>query len=375
MSARNRETPGPVTWCGIIATTCLSLFLFQKILWLIVPFMLAISLHYLLAPLAKKIVLAGFSTSTVAALLSGAFLIVISSGMILLYPLAVANAENWQINMQNYFNGGGQAIESILRSLEKKFIFLAKADVADKVHTSLLEVGSQFSDKHISEAVITLAAWLPSLLLTPIIAYFMLKESGQLRKFIGSAVPNAYFEKTLYLMHALDNTARTYFLGLIKIAALDALIIASGLWALGLSSAWILGIIAGILGWIPYIGPLIGLSLAVMVTATDFPGNLNLIYWVFGLFALVRVLEDFVFMPFIIGKSLHIHPLLTLLMFFVGESIAGVPGLMLVVPILGIVMVIGETLEIILRDSRLKARHLYAAKLQHKLDHHDLTIE
>ena len=55
---------GPVTWCGIIGSTCLLLFLFQKILWLVVPFLLALLLYYLLVPLSNKLVLAGWSTKS-----------------------------------------------------------------------------------------------------------------------------------------------------------------------------------------------------------------------------------------------------------------------------------------------------------------------
>jgi len=147
-----------------------------------------------------------------------------------------------------------------------------------------------------------------------------------------------------------------------------------GLWLLGVPSPLMLGLVAAILGWIPYIGPIIGCLLAVMVAATDLPGNMPLIYATIGLFGLLRVLDDFVLVPYVIGKNMSIHPLLTLLMFFIGEAIAGVAGLMLVIPILGIIMVIGETLEIIFRDKRLRARHNYAQMLYKRAASSDLDL-
>ena len=121
-------------------------------------------------------------------------------------------------------------------------------------------------------------------------------------------------------------------------------------------------------------GTLIGCVLAVMVTATDFPGQITLVYAVVGLFGLLRILDDFIFLPLVIGKTMSIHPLLTLLMFFIGEAIAGVAGLMLVIPILGIVMVVGETLEIIFCDTRLRARHAYARHLHKRAANADLEL-
>lgn len=368
------ESAGPVTWFAIIGVSCLLLFLFNRILWLVVPFLLGVVLYYLLLPLAKRLVLAGASVEGAALSLSGAFLLLLGGWLLVLYPWVVANAGEWQGTFLRYFEGGSSALENILTGLQHKFSFLRNGDIGESFRQNLVDIGGQFSGKHFSAAMLTLAAWLPSLLLTPLITYFLLKDSAQLRKFLGGAVPNAYFEKTLYLMYALDRTARLYFVGLLKLAALDALLLSCGLWLLGIPSALLLGVIAAVLGSIPYLGPLLGCALVLMVTATDFPANPDLIFWVMGLFGLVRLLDDFLFMPYIIGKSLHIHPLLTLLMFFVGEAIAGVAGLMLVIPILGIVMVIGETLEIIFRDTRLRARHAFAQRLQQRLDEQDLTV-
>jgi len=365
---------GPVTWCGIIVGTCLLLFLFQKILWLVVPFLLALLLYYLLAPLSNRLVLAGWSTNLAATLLSGAFLLVVVGALLLIYPRVIANADEWQSTVMRYLEGGARVIEAVLHEMQQNFSFLRKGNLSVELREKTLGYAEQFSDKHLGGVIFIVVAWLPSLILAPIIAYFLLKDGGKLRKLIGETVPNAYFEKTLYLMHALDQTARQYFVGMFKLTVIDAVFLVFGLWILGAPSPLTLGLIAAVLGWIPFIGPIIGCVLAVMVTATDFPGQISLVYAVVGLFALLRVLDDFIFMPFVIGKTMSIHPLLTVLMFFVGEAIAGVAGLMLVIPILGIVMVMGETLEIIFRDTRLKARYAYARQLHQRAANADLEL-
>jgi len=365
---------GLIAWCGIIGSTCLLLFLFQKILWLVVPFLLALLLYYLLSPLSKKLVMSGLSSDIAAAILSGAFLLMVTGGLLLIYPVVIANAGEWQHSLMRYLEGGSRVVETLVYNMQQKFSFLRHSDISVAVRDNILGFAENFSDKHLSGAILTAIAWLPSLLLAPIIAYFLLKDGARLRKFIGETIPNAYFEKTLYMMYALDRTARLYFVGMLKLAAIDAVFLISGLWLFGIPSPLTLGLIAAVLGWIPYIGPIIGCVLAIMVTASDFPGDISLVYAVIGLFALLRVLDDFVFAPYVIGKNMSIHPLLTLLMFFIGEAIAGIAGLMLVIPILGIVMVIGETLGIILRDTRLLARHTYARKLHERAANRDLEL-
>ena len=64
---------GPVVWIGIIASTCLLLFLFKKILWLVVPFLLALIIYYFLQPATQRLVLHGFHRKTAAAITGGGF--------------------------------------------------------------------------------------------------------------------------------------------------------------------------------------------------------------------------------------------------------------------------------------------------------------
>ncbi len=316
--------------------------------------------------------MSGFSSNVAAAILSGAFLLVVSIALLLIYPMIIANAGEWQHTLMRYLEGGTRAIDAFASAIQQKFSFLRNLDLSLALRENLLVFAENFSSKHLSSAIFNAIAWLPTLVLAPVIAYFILRDGASLRKFIGESVPNAYFEKTLYLMYALDRTARMYFVGMLKLALIDSLFLIGGLSLLGAPSPLLLGLIAAVLGWVPYIGPIIGCALAVMVAATDFPGDLSLIYGVTGLFALLRVLDDFIFVPYVIGKSMRIHPLLTMLMFFIGEAIAGIAGLVLVIPILAIAMVIGETLEIIFRDTRLRARHNYAKKLRHLAANQDL---
>ena len=140
--------------------------------------------------------------------------------------------------------------------------------------------------------------------------------------------------------------------------------LAAGLWLLGIPGPLALGLICAVLAWVPYVGSILGGLLVVLVAATDFPADPAMAYWAIGLFGLVRLLDDFVYMPMTIGKSLELHPLITVLMIFVGGAVAGVPGLMLVMPVLGVVMVIGETIGLIVTDPRLMARHRHAKALR-----------
>lgn len=161
---------------------------------------------------------------------------------------------------------------------------------------------------------------------------------------------------------------------MIKLTVLDTLCLAVGLWLIGVSAPFLLGVVTAVLAWVPYVGSILGCLLVVLVAATDYPGDPLVAYSAIGLFIWVRLLDDFFFMPLTIGRSLKLHPLLTVVMIFVGGAVAGVAGLMLVLPLLGVVMVLGETIGEIVTDPRLRARHAFAKHLRHRQVTRDLQL-
>jgi len=124
------------------------------------------------------------------------------------------------------------------------------------------------------------------------------------------------------------------------------------------------GLLSAVLAWVPYVGSVVGCVLVVCVAATDFPGQPMKIYGCILLFLSVRVLDDFVFLPLTVGRSLRLHPVLSVLMLFLGAAVAGPTGLVLVLPVLGVVAVIVETLLQIVTDHRLRVRFRDARQLK-----------
>ncbi len=76
--------------------------------------------------------------------------------------------------------------------------------------------------------------WLPALLLAPFLAFFFLRDGRRFLKFVGDAVPNAYFERTLYMVERVDGTARAYFQGLLKLTSSTPSCLTLGLWVIGI---------------------------------------------------------------------------------------------------------------------------------------------
>lgn len=365
---------GPVVWVAILTTTCLLLFLFQKILWLVVPFLLALMAYYLLYPAQQRLVLFGLSRDLSSVLVSGGCVAVVAVALMFLFPWFSAHFVFWQDYASRYLEGGLRFLAETLAWAERNYAFAAKAQLSDQLSRQIALLSERVAGAYLGEAVLAAAAWFPSLLLAPFLAFFFLRDGWRFKMFLSRAVPNAFFERTLYLLDQVDCTARLYFQGLLKLTVLDALCLAFGLALIGVGSPFALGLATAVLAWIPYVGSILGCLIVVLVVATDFPGDPAMAYAAIGLFVWVRLLDDFFFMQITIGRSLKLHPLVTVVMIFVGGAVAGVSGLMLVLPLLGVVMVLGATVGEIVTDPRLRARHAFAKRLVQRQATTDLYL-
>jgi predicted PurR-regulated permease PerM len=370
------ERSGPFVWIGIIGITCLLLVLLEHMLWLALPFILGTVLYYILLGPMQRLLRAGFtrnvSATLVCAVFYGASALLVLATMT--WTGSPGDADSWHKTGALYLDGGVAFVRNTMTLLEAKFPILAEMHLTSIVNKRFKAYTDNFAQRHLTSILLGAAGWLPSLLLAPFLAFFFLRDGLRFKKFLARAVPNAYFERTLFLLHQVDQTARRYFEGLLKLTVLDTIVLGFGLWVIGVSSPLLLGFISALLAWVPFVGSIVGCMMVVVVAATDAPSNPLIAYGAIVVFILARLLDDFVFMPLTLGRSLHIHPLVTVLMIFIGGALSGVAGLMLVLPLLGVVMVVGETMGRLMTNPRLRARHRYARRLRDKQASADLSV-
>lgn len=363
MASRTLST-GPIVWFATLVSTTVLLVLLRQALWFVVPFLLAIILYYMLFPAVRRLTLAGVERETSAAIVAGVFFVVAVAAMIPTLPWIAAQAVSGEEAASRYLAGGQVLIDRTLAMLESEFGFLKRMNFHEAMGKKIAEFSGPYAQDHLTDTLLQAAVALPALLLAPFLAFFFLRDGRRFLKFCADAVPNAYYERTLYMVDRVDGTARAYFQGLLKLTAIDTVCLAFGLWVIGVPGALMLGLMAAVLAWIPFVGSIIGCVIVVLVAATDFPADPWVVYASVALFLVVRLLDDFVFMPLTVGRSLHMHPLPTVVLIFIGGTVAGVPGLILVLPLAGVVMVIAGTIGGIVNDPRLRARNSFAKTLR-----------
>ncbi|HRO09751.1 MAG TPA: AI-2E family transporter [Saprospiraceae bacterium] len=180
------------------------------------------------------------------------------------------------------------------------------------------------------------------------IAFFFLKEQGLFDVMLTSMVPSAYEVQT---KQAVDDTSKLlirYFIGILLQMFIIAVIVSSGLTFIGVKNALLIGFFAAIINVIPYIGPIIGVFFAMILTISSNTGLsfytelLPLLYKVLMLFGILHLIDNFVLQPNIFSKSVKAHPLEIFIVVLMGAKIGGIMGMVLAIPSYIVIRVISK---------------------------------
>lgn len=179
--------------------------------------------------------------------------------------------------------------------------------------------------------------------LVPFISFFFLKEGHRITRKLIELVPNAYFELCLNLLHQINGQIGGYLRGQLLATSLVASLSVSGLFFIDMPYYLPLGLLAGFANMIPFLGPLIGIiSASIVALATV--GKMALVGKVVVVFLIVQVVDNILVQPTVLAKSVEMHPLVVLFVVMVGSQLMGIVGMLIAVPLTGILKVSTQTI-------------------------------
>lgn len=179
--------------------------------------------------------------------------------------------------------------------------------------------------------------------LVPFIVFYMLKDIVLFKKAVWYITPRKWRRSGIELLKDIDESLGNYLRGQLFVCIIISVVASAALWISGISYPLLLGSVIGITNFIPYFGPIIGAVPAVIVASTI---SMKMVIIVGIIIFCLQFLEGNILSPLIVGKSLHMHPVVIILALLVGEEIAGVIGLIMAVPVLAILRVIVTHLKL-----------------------------
>lgn len=179
--------------------------------------------------------------------------------------------------------------------------------------------------------------YLPWLILVPILSFFMLKDAQQFAEELVALLPGPRLQRRANrLLIDISKTLAAYIRAQITSCLLIGTIVSAGLMILGVPYAVVIGAMAGVLEFIPMVGPLIAITAAFLIALIN-SVQLGLVVLLFMI--VLRIAQDYIIYPRIIGQGIKMHPLLVILAIMCGAELDGVVGVFLAIPLVGLMMV------------------------------------
>ncbi|UOR12223.1 AI-2E family transporter [Halobacillus amylolyticus] len=177
----------------------------------------------------------------------------------------------------------------------------------------------------------------------PVMTFYFLKDHSLIFQSLLRLLPVRWHGEAKRLSHKLSHSLGGYIRGQLLISLFVGFFATIGFWIAGLPYPLVLGVVAGITNIIPYFGPLLGAIPALVVAVTI--SVKTLIITLVAIFV-IQIVEGNLLSPYIMGKSIHIHPLLIILALLAGSELAGIVGMIAAVPVLTCLKVVVEEVSL-----------------------------
>jgi predicted PurR-regulated permease PerM len=172
------------------------------------------------------------------------------------------------------------------------------------------------------------------------LAFFFLKDEGLFKETMMVMVPTQYEERIRNVLHSIKQLLIRYFIGIIIQSSIVLIIVTIGMTIVGFPfhQALVMGLLIGIFNVIPYLGPWLGGSIAVLmgvataITTGGFPAIWLLIIYMVIVIACTQILDNNLFAPMIYSRSVNAHPIEIFIVIMAIGSFAGIPGMIVAVP-------------------------------------------
>lgn len=241
-----------------------------------------------------------------------------------------------------------KALQKLQQKMGDILPFLSNPMIQDELKTKINEL----LKKSFSMVVNVLSA-VVSIVMLAFITFFFLKDARRMKKALVSWVPNRYFEMTLILLHKTSTQLGRYIRGQLFVALIVGSLSILALYLLDIRYAFFIGAVAGLANMIPYFGPIVGAVPAILLALVDNNGSLEIVAAVAVAFATIQLFENVFVSPFIVSKSVKLHPLTIIIVILIGGQLLGIFGMLLAVPTASIIKVTAQELHWGLKNYRI----------------------
>lgn len=296
------------------------------------PFLAAAALAYLCDPLVDRLERRKLSRTLGTLIVLIGLLLLMVVLILILTPLLQAQVRMLIAQLPHLLDWGQNTLLPKLQSelgmdlagSQAELVAWLKAHIGEltKLTAYLPDVGSHG---------LALLGILANLLLIPVVTFYLLRDWDRMMASIAELVPAGIRSNVTGIAREIDTVLSEFVRGQISVIAIMVLFYSLGLWLVGLDYALAVGMVAGILVFIPYLGVTVGVLLGTLACLGQHPDLVSLLL-VWGVFAAGQLLEGMVITPKLVGERVGLHPVVVIFALMAFGQLFGFFGVLLAIP-------------------------------------------
>lgn len=318
-------------WLLVLVGFIAFLLVFSSIL---LPFLAGMALAYFLDPVADRLERLGLNRLMATIAILVAFVVVLALSLMIIVPLVFTQAAEFIEKMPGYIT----KLQAFLTDSQTTLLpdWLAGQMATIKQNSAkLLEQGASFLGslfQQIWNSGMALLNILSLFVITPVVAFYLLLDWDRMVDRVDSWIPRDYVEVVRQIARDMNASIAGFVRGQGSLCVILGLCYAIGLTLVGLNFGLLIGLFAGMISFIPYVGSLVGLVLALGVALVQFWPDYIWILLVLAVFFSGQFLEGNILQPKLVGRSVGLHPVWLMFALLAFGALFGFVGLLVAVP-------------------------------------------
>jgi len=328
-------------WLALVGATLVGVVLYL-LAPILTPFLIAAGLAYLGDPLVDKLEARRWPRTAGVMLVFAVLFLLLLAGVLLLVPVLEEQISTVIANWPAYVDW---VQFTLVPWLARTVGIDARTLNLDQFKQTLLahwQDAGGFAAMLFSSASssgLALLGWLANVVLIPVVTFYLLRDWDELVARIRELLPRQVEVTVVRMAGEADGVLGAFLRGQLLVMATLAGVYTLGLWIVGLDVAFLIGLIAGLVSFVPYLGFITGITLAGIAAYLQFQEWTPLL-WVALVFGIGQMLEGMVLTPMLVGDKIGLHPVAVMFAIMAGGQLFGFVGVLLALPVAAVIMVL-----------------------------------
>ncbi len=326
----------------VLAVVILTGYLVYLLSPILTPFAVGALLAYLFDPLADKLEQWKLSRTVSVTLVFLVISLLVFAIALILIPALERQVSSLVRNLPSYFQWLSDNVSPWLQTtfgIQTNLFDFNELTQLLKSHWESAGGLAQTVLSSVTKSSMVVVSWLMNFLLIPVVTFYLLRDWDIITERVSQLIPRPYYNKVTQITQDSNSVLSSFLRGQLSVMLALGTVYTIGLWIIGIELSLLIGMGAGLVSFVPYLGTIVGLVTGVIAALVQF-GDVNHIVYVLIVFGIGQLLEGFILTPWLVGDRIGLHPVAVIFSVLAGGQLFGFVGVLLGLPLAAVIMVL-----------------------------------